>query len=363
MLTQPEFRAKSCTRYRFRYSECRSCADACPHSAVTLSDEGISISEADCRNCALCAAVCPTEALTAGNLPRIDLLKRAAGEKCVTLACAPSETEGDEIVPCLGALDAAMLATLSAHDVAVSLAGTHYCEHCPHGERGALLLANHLEGVAALQAASGTGKWAAITVIEAKPAAPDNKPHDPSRRHLFRRFIARPVEAIATAPSVTEPQPVPLKVVRFAAPIATISRELLQRLVDRAAPDAALPSHPALFVGCIELVADGCTACEVCARACPTGALQIAESGVRWALNFQLSRCVACGLCLEACQPRVLRLADAIGNLPAAREAATLHALVKQRCCRCDRFFISPAPEEICPICAGDDEDFTAIFG
>lgn len=368
MLTQPEFRSKSCTRYRFRYSECRACADACPHEAITLSDEGVAISDADCRNCALCAAVCPTEALNAGNLPRIDLLKRAAGEKRFTFACAPSEAEGDATVPCLGALDTAMLATLSAHGVAVELAGTHHCEKCPHGERGAALVASHLEGVAALRIAAGTANWAAITVIAAKPVDPSDKPHDPSRRHLFRRFIARPAEAIAAAANEVEAQPVPLKAVRFASPIATTSRELLQRLFDRARPDApapapALSSHAAIFAGRVEIAADGCTACEVCARACPTGALQIAESGVGWALNFQLSRCVACGLCLEACQPRVLRLAASMTSLPAARETATLHALGKQRCSRCDRFFISPAPLELCPICAGDDEDFTAIFG
>lgn len=364
MLTQPEFRAKSCSRYRFRYSECRACVDACPHDAIALSDEGVAISEADCRNCALCAAACPTEALNAGNLPRIELLKRVAGVKRVTIACAPSEAAGDETVPCLGALDTAMLATLSAHGVAVALAGAHHCGTCPHGERGVSMIASHLEGVAALRAAVGSEKWVAPAIVETTPADPDDKPHDPSRRHLFRRFIARPAEAVAAAATAIEPQPVPLRAVRFAAPIATMSRELLQRLFDRAKSDApALPSHPAIFAGRIEITSDGCTSCEVCARACPTGALQIAESGVGWALSFQFSRCVACGLCLEACQPRALRFADAMSNLPAARDTVALHALGKQRCSRCDRFFISAEPLELCPICAGDDADFTAIFG
>ena len=42
-MSPPEFRAPHCTRYRYRYSECRRCADACPHNAIGLSDEGVTI--------------------------------------------------------------------------------------------------------------------------------------------------------------------------------------------------------------------------------------------------------------------------------------------------------------------------------
>ena len=363
MLTQPDFRVQNCTRYRFRYSECRACADACPHNAIALSDEGIAISETDCRNCALCGAACPVEALTARNLPRIDILKRALRLKQVTFACAPSEARGEETVPCLGALDAALLATLAAKGVAVALAGTHHCEKCPHGEVAARMIASHLEGVAALRETVGSETWAAITIVEAEATQAEERPHDPSRRHLFRRFLGRSADGMAEAVVGAGRQPVPLKAVRFAAPFSTIGRELLQRLFAAAPEDApALPRHDAVFAAGVE-IAPGCSACEVCARACPTGAMQIAESGVGWALTFQFSRCVACGLCLEACQPRILRFADRMGDLRKARDSVTLHALAKQRCSRCDRFFISAGPAEICAICAGDDADFAAIFG
>lgn len=361
---QPEFRSRSCTRYRFRYSSCRACADACAYGAITLSDEGISLNEADCRNCAVCTAACPTEALSAINLPRIEILKRGLAVKQVTFACAPSQAKGDETVPCLGALDAAVLATLSAMGIAVSLAGTHHCPSCPHGERGASMVAQNLDGVDVLRVAAGNEHWAPITVVELDPATPEDEVHDPSRRHLFRRFLARPAEAIALAPSQVERQPVPLKAVRFATPIASTSRALLQRLFDAAQIEApALPRHAALPVGRVEMAMDGCTACEVCARACPTGAMQVAESGVSWSLNFEFSRCVACGLCLEACQPKVLRLAETMSGLRGPPDAMPLHALGKQRCTHCDRFFISAEPLELCPICQGDDDDFAAMFG
>ncbi|MBI5262729.1 MAG: 4Fe-4S binding protein [Bradyrhizobium sp.] len=225
-------------------------------------------------------------------------------------------------------------------------------------------MARNLDGVDVLRAAVGNERWAAITVLEPDPARPADDGHDASRRHLFRRFLARPAEAIALASSQMEQDPVPLKAVRFARPIASTSRSLLQRLFDAAQAEApTLPRHPALPFGRIEMVKDGCNACEICARACPTGAMEVAETGVSWSLNFQFSRCVACGLCVEACQPKVLRLAETMSELREPSNAVPLHTLGKQRCTHCDRFFISAEPLELCPICQGDDDDFAAMFG
>jgi ferredoxin len=363
MLTLPEFRATRCTRYRYRYSGCSRCAEACPHEAVELTDEGIRISESACQNCSLCAAACPTEALLSDNLPRIEILKRAAKLPEVTFACAPSEIKGDEIVPCLGGLDAAMLAYLAGRGVAVTLAGTQHCAECPHGAQGEAGLDLHLEAVEVLRGIIGNDKWAEVSVPEGGETEAGKAGHNPSRRHLFRRFVGRGADKLTSPIYATEQQPVPLKAIRFAAPFSTAGRELLQILFEAKQEERLpLPAHPALFAARVD-IRPGCTACEVCARACPTGAMQIRESGTAWELGFQFSRCVGCGVCVEVCQPHVLSFLKEIENLAKASAPVILHALGKQRCVRCDRFFISPAPAEICPICEGDDADFSSLFG
>lgn len=363
MLTQPEYRASRCTRFRYRYSGCSRCADACPHEAVELSDEGIKISAEACQNCALCAAACPTEALLADNLPRIEVLKRTTKRPEVTIACAPSEFKGDEIVPCLGALDAAMLGYLASRGVAVTLAGTLHCAGCVHGERGEARLSLNLEAAESLRRVAGNDKWADISVPDESATVTGKAGHSPSRRHLFRRFVGRGADQLTRPVSAGEAQPVPLKAIRFAAPFSTAGRELLQILFNtpRATP-TPLPAHTALLAAQVD-IRPGCIACEACARACPTGALQIRESATAWQLGFEFTRCVGCGVCVEACQPRVLYFKDEMENLAKSPEPVTLHALGKQRCTRCDRFFISPAPEEICPTCEGDDADFASLFG
>jgi ferredoxin len=366
-MSLPEFRATHCTRYRYRYSECRRCADACSYDAIELSDEGVTVSNAACRQCALCAAACPTEALTVREAAPVDLLRRAIKLGSVRIACAPSSQKGDEILPCLGALGAATLAVLASRGIAVTLAEASFCEKCPHGSKGASALTVNLDGARTLREVIGNDGWADVVIADDGGASASTAGHDDRRRQLFRRFFSPGGGGISPA----DVQSAPLKAVRFARPVSTAGRELLQMLFEQTgaatsepgkAPSSALPSHNALFAARIEML-PGCNACEVCARACPTAALEVREHSAAWELAFRQSRCVGCGLCVEACQPRVLRYADHMGDDPGGKTHQPLHTLAKQRCKQCDRFFTSSEPAEMCPICEGDDADFAALFG
>lgn len=366
MLTIPESRTSRCVRYRYRYSTCQRCADACPHEAVTLSDEGVAIDAVRCQNCALCAAVCPTETLLADNLPRIDLLKLAIKQKKFSFACAPSAEKGDAVVPCLGALDAAMLSYLASRGIAVELLGSEHCTYCAHAPKGAEQLAMHLEGLALLREAAGDEQWAETAVVKRgnRVDGGSRDMHQASRRQMFRRLVGRGIDA-ATHPGAQQPDaPVPSKAIRIAAPFMTEQRELLHTLwQSKAENQHRIEPHPALHMAQMK-VKEGCTACEACARVCPTGALRIVEGSTAWALTFQFSRCIGCDVCLEVCQPGVLQPLEVIDLVAEVeKQPVILHRLSKKRCNRCDRFFISAVDSENCPICEGDDEDFTEIFG
>ncbi|MBU0501186.1 MAG: 4Fe-4S binding protein [Gammaproteobacteria bacterium] len=350
----PQFRRERCTRYRYRYSACDRCREACPQGAVSLSDEGAVIDPALCQNCALCAAACPTEAWNAEGLPRIDLLKQTLGRAAFSFACTPSQEEGDARVPCLGALDASLLAYLAGRGVSVELKGSGHCGDCPHGARGAALLGLALEGSAWLGDALGNGDWPP-PVLAWKEGRGEAPPVDSARRQLFRRFAGH----VFTG---AEQDPAPLKAVRVAAPLSTVRRELVQAIWP-AEGEGEIALDGSLPLAEIRL-GPGCNACEACARACPTGALAIREGQRRWELRFQFSRCVGCGVCLEACQPDALSFADkaplALGRV---KDGVLLQGLDKRRCGRCDRLFIATGKEGFCPTCDGDGQDMAAIFG
>ena len=358
----PEFHSARCTRYRYRYSACRRCADACPHDAVELLDEGIRLDAARCQNCALCTAACPTAALGADNLPRLDLLRRAIKATRFSFACAPSGLAADAVVPCLGALDAAMLAYLAKRRIAVELHGSHHCAQCAHGARGEARLALNLQAADALENAATPEAWQGAMLAEASGQADAGTDFRASRRQLFRRLVGRGIDEVARAARPPADLPVEEKAIRAGPWFVPEMRELLQIVCKckdgepfRIGPNTALPLMD------IRLKR-GCTACEACFRVCPSGAMQIREDDDSWNLSFAIDRCVGCGVCMEVCQPRVLYAAETFDASP-EREPAILRQLAKQRCNRCDRHFVSTEPCETCPVCSDDADAFAPIIG
>lgn len=367
-IAYPQFRSSRCARYRYRYSECSRCADACPHEAIALSDEGATLDAARCQNCALCISACRTGAWDSASFRPIELLRQAIKQETFSFVCAPSGLSADAVVPCLGAIDAATLAYLAKRRIPVSLHGPGHCADCAHAPRGAAQLELNLEGCNALGAAAAPTKdapWIPPSIASDPRRKRGSKEAGfaPSRRQLFRRLIGRGVDEVAQGGAPVEaPPPVPDKAIRAGAYALTEQRELLQ-IVCKGSDDRAfkVPLHDALPLMGLALRA-GCTVCEACFRACPTGAIQIEESPADWQLKFQADRCVACEVCLEVCQPRVLD-AEPIFDARSEKPARGLLALSKQRCARCDRHFVSANPEETCPICNDDEDAFAAIFG
>lgn len=363
-LSYPEFRNPRCTRFRFRYSECRRCADACPHEAITLSDSGAALDEVRCQNCGLCISACHTGAWASESYKPIDLLRVAIKQKEYSMACAPSGLAADAVVPCLGAVDAATIAYLGKRRIPLTLFGSGHCGDCAHGAKGAQQLATNLDAAAQLRAAGEEegAPWLEVAV-PAEGAAARPEPLHTSRRQLFRRMVGRGVDALAEGGAPPPPKTaIPDKAIRAGAYASTERRELLQIICERKDGQATtLQWHEALPLMQLTLH-PGCTTCEACFRACPTGAIQIVENPGDWALTFQTDRCVACEVCLEVCQPRVLDAEAAFDARP-GQPARVLLSLVKQRCNRCDRFFVSPEPQETCKVCGDDQDAFTAIFG
>lgn len=372
----PDFRAAACTRYRFRYSECRRCADACPHEAIALSDAGAAIRAEACQECGLCISACHTQAWSSPSYQPIELLRQAIKQPAWHMACEPSGCRGDAQVPCLGAIDATWLAYMAKRGIPVSLHGAGHCAECAHGRTGEAQLQLNLQAVEALRDAAARGRpeteagsdWL-MPVLAEDTRAPGARARDvrksggtAARRSLFKRFFRRGAAPDAASPQPGQPAQVPQQAIRAAAHVMSERRELLQIVTQRKdgqAMDMVLDETLPLMQLALQ---SGCTLCEACFRVCPTGAIEIVQNPGDWALTFQADRCVACQVCLEACQPRVLD-AEASFDARPGQAPIILISRNKQRCSRCDRHFVSPSPEATCEVCRDDEDAFTAIFG
>lgn len=367
-LGYPHFQASRCTRYRYRYSGCGHCAEACPHQALSLADTGVALDPDRCQHCALCVGACPTGAWMSTAFRPLELLRQAIGQDTFDLACAPSGLPADAYVPCLGALDGVTLAYLAKRAIPVTLHGQAHCAGCAHGRTGPSQLDLHLDAIAVLRDGATAGPNAAgpatdwcLPRLAFAPATATNA-FVPARRQWLRKLVGS-AEATGGDPlPVTDAVRSPAGAIRAAAHFLPERRELLRLLTRRQDGEPfAVPRHPGLPLLQLRLQS-GCHLCAACVRVCPTGALRIEETPVNWALTFQMDHCVACQVCLEVCQPRVL-VAEAVCDARPELPPRSLLSQHKQRCSRCDRYFVAPAPEAICPICEDDDAAFTALFG
>lgn len=70
------------------------------------------------------------------------------------------------------------------------------------------------------------------------------------------------------------------------------------------------PVQPATFYentkGHIEIDASKCILCTLCAKKCPTGAIQVDRAARTWQIDH--GKCILCNNCIESCRPQCLRM-------------------------------------------------------
>jgi Ni,Fe-hydrogenase III small subunit/NAD-dependent dihydropyrimidine dehydrogenase PreA subunit len=63
-----------------------------------------------------------------------------------------------------------------------------------------------------------------------------------------------------------------------------------------------------------------CTACDECARACPTGAIQVADTTERRVVSLSYASCIQCRACVDACPTQAISVSTEVDVCAYSRE-------------------------------------------
>ena len=324
-----------CLNARHRAAGCRRCVTLCPVAALTLVDGKPVLDEEQCVKCGLCLHGCPTEVFTQANAAESQLIRTVEQlpRQPVALVCALHPTPQHTTTPvtttvqhrrCLAALSLAQLLALSADgERAVWLDDTP-CRDCPIGQAQ-----SHLQQTAAtantlLQAFARSrtlflqsSQADQPTTAATNPRFIDGANPPVSRRGLFAvlgRAIHTQSHPTTLAPSsAADNQPLPVHA-RLPQQIPAERTALQARLQQWVPGEQAAIDVTALPFAAVQVDPTLCSACGLCARFCPTGALQFTVAAAHFRLSFQPTLCLDCPICTVACPEKAIRLGDTVST-------------------------------------------------
>lgn len=304
-------------------SGCSRCIAACPHQAITLTEDGPSIDPDLCADCGICCGICDTFAWSRITLE--DLTTRcereAENEGYVCITCHEHIFEDLAprsnviVLPCLAAVPPEFWGFLLAKSIHVKIfLDRSYCQDCLKAGALAPMLYDH----AIAQAQAWTGK-----TIEYADIIPERESilslyaniDEGSRRDLLSTLASEGLDIasgkhrqrIAGSLDSFHENQERLRAkgrIKAAEKMVDLPKALRQDLVwprQHLIVEAAraLPERAALLERYTTSTdRELCNQCNECVNACPTGARKIDDGGYP---NVDMTRCNACGICCALC--------------------------------------------------------------
>ncbi len=107
---------------------------------------------------------------------------------------------------------------------------------------------------------------------------------------------------------------------------------------------------------------EACTACQMCYRVCPSGALSSDIKNSK--IEFDPFLCIKCHICHDVCEPDAITLSPSYNVKeffePAVQSLAKFNV---KRCNECNVIFSTNSDDKLCYRCKVEDEEARELWG
>jgi len=354
---------QACVRALSVNSQCNHCELSCPTGAIEITGRLPALNQALCVGCAGCVSVCPSEALALDDFNPTDFFFTFMSDEEKVVSCQKN-------IPCIAALSSEHLIALAQMKKGI-VCDIGHCAACDIGERILEQFVPRVEDVNyLLEAISSEVR------VELNPIAyqnPDEKV-EVQRRDFFKTFHLRGIGKIRHD-FEKEVQSTTDEFVKYTINNSHTAGLRAKKITDRrklfftALKKSEVPSvfhvvdaSKIPFTSQKLMDESLCSACEMCYRVCPTGALTSDMRNSK--IDFDPFLCVKCHLCHDVCESDAITLSSSY-NLKEwyAPTVQNLVTYLVRRCDECDTLFSSSLGEKICRRCRLEEEEARELWG
>ena len=374
-----------CLNRRHKEAGCQHCIDLCPKQAVS-QPECIEVDFEKCVACGLCWRVCPTEVFTLKAIDDRKLFAQIGSllsqGSSIEVACSlvvkdeavRSNSQGILELTCLGQLSPSLLIGGIVAGEELIWVNDSLCPECQHSSvysivkntvatsRNLLRAFGREPSIFSYQDSMGLLPVKRTSRNTMKVNA---EQLSYSRRDLFRSLGRRATREMAEiASNMIEnilPAPATPKLLeQYLLAQRLLLAKLLLKLGEPSKDILNLVGLPMAELK----ISEQCSACGLCCKFCPTGALQSEASDNDIKLTFATIYCVACGICQKVCPSNSIKFSYEINTTRLVEQEPEILMRCKATSCTiCDAPCTSNDPESLCFVCQKRSEQRETLSG
>lgn len=357
--------AASCVRAASKASVCTHCEVICPTGAINITEMLPSINQSACVGCGGCVGVCPTEALSLDGFSATAFFFEFASQEESLLSCRKD-------LPCISVLNVEHLIALASLKGEIVLDMGH-CEGCEIASTCEPQIRSNAEEADYLLEAIQSGARVSMQDIAYEKSEHDAASSGDRREFLSSMNIKNAIKAksdFEREVEVTTDERVhhtldDADIVQMRTKKLSDKRKLLFTALKRVEVPSefhVIEADALSFTSQKLLDQERCTACQMCYRVCPTGALSSDMKNSK--IDFDAMMCVKCHLCHDVCEPDCLTLSPSYNVKELFKPQLQRLATFKiRRCDECGTPFASMHGEKLCYRCNIEEQEARDLWG